>query len=99
MRAVGGGQRGVEPAQGEIDLGERVPGLERVGRGGGRLAELGEPWAPVEIKDIHDPLGVAISNLWMLGWVRLAVAYDDAGKAYTICQPAGHAQDDKPLLN
>ena len=40
--AVGGGEGGIELADGKIDFGEGVPGLEGVGRGGRGAGELGE---------------------------------------------------------
>ena len=42
MGAVGGGEGGIEVAQGKIHLGEGVPGFKRVGGGGGGAGELGE---------------------------------------------------------
>lgn len=42
MALFSGGERGVELAQGEINLGECVPRLEGLGRGRGRARELGE---------------------------------------------------------
>lgn len=40
MGPLGGGKRGVEAAQGKMDLGEGMPGFERSGGGGSSAGEL-----------------------------------------------------------